>query len=375
MEPARDEKETRTYIPYKKKLIALAIVVVMVVAGFATYYAVVNQAPKGKTLVVYTYSSLFEYGKNNTTEIFAPFEKEYNVNIILKREKIGLVQALSQTNTPHPDVVIGLDNLNGQQAVQDGLLVKYTSSARSCINSTLYSEMGSAAAYLTPYEYSDLGIDYNTSFVNNSSFTPSFENLVNNQTLASNLLLENPTTDSYGQQFLLWEIAYYKYILNETWTTWWTDIKPFTEGHIYDDWTSAFASFGSGENTNMIVSSLTDPAYYNYFNYGNTTNSTVTYHNGTPYGWRTIYGLGIVNGSNNTALGKKFIDYFLSPTVQSQIATNEWNYPANSTIALPPCYSVAPDQNNIQQLNEYLNATAISQNLKRWDTEWLTVMQ
>ena len=380
MEPARDEnKEGKKYGSYRKKLYTLIVVVVVVIAGFAIYYTVANLPSKKLTLVIYTYDSLFTSGNNNTTQvynaIFGNFEKMYNVTIDITKPTNGLLQQLNATRShPQADIVIGLDNINGPQAVSDGLLMKHSSSAKPYINSSLYSEMGNAASYITPYEYSDLGIDYNTSFVQ-ANFTPSMWNLANNSTIASNLLLENPLTDSYGQQFLVWEIALSKYVLGQNWTVWWKSIKQYLTGHIYPDWGHAFGNFETGAGTNLVVSSLTDPAYYYLFGYGNGTNSTVLYQKGTPYGWRTIYGLGIVNGSKNVALDKAFINYFLSPAVQKYIPEVEWNYPANSSQSLPNSYIHAPDQSKIVQLNEYMNASYVAQNVPQCDTEWLSIMQ
>lgn len=372
MDPARDNEKKSRYRPYRNRLIALVVAVIIIVAGFAIYYSKLSTSSTDKTLTVYTYSSFMAYGANKTqafNTVFGAFEQQYGVKIVVKTPSAGLLNTLkSQKNSPQADIVIGLTNMNGVQAANQGLLVNYTPPADSYINSSLLNEMGSASNYITPYEYSYLGIDYNRSFTG-GNFTPSFANLTT-ATNASNLLLENPTTDDTGLGFLLWEIAYYKYVLNENWTKWWNETQAYTTGHIYDSWDTAFGYYGTGNSTNLLVSYLTDPAYNSYFGYGNGTGSAVTYHNGKAYGWRTIYGLGIVNGSKNLQLDREFVNYFLSPNVQNEIPTNEWMYPANSTITLPPSFSVLPDQSNIIPLNNYITASDIATNIQTWETQW-----
>lgn len=384
MDPARDNlPKGRKYRSYRKRLTAVVVAVVVIIAGFSIYYILENKPPGNKTLTVYTYDSFMAYGPNKTkafNTVFGNFEAAHNVKIVVKTPSSGLLQQLlAEKNNPQADIVIGLTNMNSVTASNDGLLVNYTPPADKYINSSLISEMGSAANYITPYEYSYLGIDYNKSFTNNTPysingvFMPTFEDLANG-TIASNLLLENPTVSNTGLGFLLWQIAYYKYVLhNNDWTSWWNATKPYTTGHIYDSWGTAFGYYGTGNNTNLVVSYLTDPAYNQFFRYGNTTGSAITYHNGTAYGWRTIYGIGIVNGSKNVELDKEFVNYFMSPTVQNEIPTNEWMYPANSTITLPSVYSNLPDQSTIYPLNNYITASDIAENIQTWETQWLNL--
>ena len=97
----------------------------------------------------------------------------------------------------------------------------------------------------------------------------------------------------------------------------------------------------------------------------------MTYHDGNEYGWRTIYSIGIVNGSSYEGLSEDFVNYFLGGTVQGEIPLNEWMYPANSSIPLPSVYNVTMRQTNIIPLNNFINATVIYENIQNWETEWL----
>lgn len=379
MDPARDGNEkNRKYRSYRVRLVALIITVLIVSAGFTVYYSIANQPSVQKTLTVYTYDTFMAYGANKTQafdKVFGTFEKEYGVNIVVKTPQGGLLQTLeAQKGNPQANVVIGLTNINGIQAASGGLLMKYSPAATGYVNASLLRDMGNASSYLTPYEYSYLGIDYNRSFVNDGTFTPSFSDLLNS-TYASNLLLENPTVSATGEGFLLWQIAYYQYVLHQNWTDWWAQLKQYTTGHIYDSWSTAFNYYGTATDSNLLVSYLTDPAYNDYFGYGNGTGSALSYHNGTAYGWRTVYCIGIVNGSSSTSLSEKFVNYFLSPTVQNEIPTNEWMYPANASIMLPPSYGAIESPVHIQALNDYMNAGTISENIQMWETVWLNVMQ
>jgi thiamine transport system substrate-binding protein len=378
MDPA-DERERgiKGLKPFEKKILGIVVAVIVIVAGFAIFYSIENKKPSGKTIVICTYGSLLTYGahKNQTyNTVFGTFEKEYGVNIKIITPSVGCLPALeSRKNNEVANIVIGLTNLNGIHAARDGLLVKYHAPENN-INSTLMAEMGSASSYLTPYEYSYLGIDYNKTGFTSGQFNPTFGNLLTKQN-ASNLLMENPTTSDTGEGFLLWQIAYYENILHQNWTTFWSSIKPYDANNIYDSWSTAFTAFESASPQTLMVSYLTDPAYNVYFGYGNDVNSTVTSYAGKEYGWRTIYNIGIVNGTGNLTLEKDFVNYFLSPTVQNQIPTNEWMYPANETIAMPPSYSATMNQSEIIPLNNYISAEDIYLNSGNWILQWQALME
>lgn len=379
MNPTR-ENEKRGLKPFEKKLVGVVIAVVVVIAGFSIFYEMESRKPSGNVMVIYTYGSFMEYGSHpNQTyqKIFGTFEKEYGVTIDVEKPQAGILQTLeAQKGNPQANIVIGLTNMNGIQAVKDGLLVKYTPPADKFINSTLLSEMGYASQYITPYEYSYLGIDYNKTAFTSGLFQPTFHDLLSSRNI-SKLIIENPTTSNTGEGFMLWEIAYYEYVLHENWTSWWNSSLPILNKYqnITTDWSSAFSKFESSSSASLLISYLTDPAYNNYFGYGNDINSTVTVHDAKYYGWRTIYGIGIVNGTGNDSLEEKFVNYFLGSLVQNEIPTNEWMYPANSTISLPSCYNVTMNQNEIIPLNNYIDAEMIYDNIQIWETEWLAIPQ
>ncbi|MBX8632211.1 MAG: thiamine ABC transporter substrate-binding protein [Thermoplasmata archaeon] len=380
MTPARDMKAKtgKRLRTFERRLLAVLITAAVVTAGFAFYYSL-GSGHSGRTLVVYTYSSFLAYGSNKTAAfnaVFGTFEREYNVNIVVRTPQLGLLQELElNKNHPQANLVIGLNNIDGVKAVHDGLLLRYTPPGDRYVNSTLLEEMGSAADYITPYEYAYLGIDYNVSVISHGqNFRPTFPEIASNRTLAENLLMEYPEYSATGEAFLLWQIAYYTYVLHQNWTEWWKQIAPYTQGHIFQSWSEAFSKFNTGNGTDMVVSYATDPAYNEYFGYGSSVNSTVVYSNNTAYGWRTIYGIGIVNHSSDTSLSEKFVNYFLSPTVQSELPLNEWMYPANSTVPLPPVFRYAIDPSYIFPLNTYINATEISGMIGNWIDEWILIM-
>ncbi|MCI4366362.1 MAG: hypothetical protein L3K08_01275, partial [Thermoplasmata archaeon] len=318
-------------------------------AGYAGLVALTT--PSGPTaILIYSYNSLLggACGTANATAnnaVFGAFERAHNVRVEIECPEGTLVGTLqAQSNAPVADVVLGLDEITGRQAVGLDLLSPYTPPGLANVNASVLRALG-ASGYVTPYEYGYLAIDYNTSFdlaTHGGVQNWSFPQTASNGSWASGLLGEDPTIDITGEEFLLWEIAFYTQVLHEPWQDFWQSV----DGRMAfaPDWGTAFSEFVTPPaNPPMVVSYSLDPAYeaatggYGY-------NSTVGSWNGSSYGWETVYGAGIVHGSKHPTLDQELVRWLLNGGVQSNFPPNEWEYPANGTVPWPGVFSdgVAP---------------------------------
>jgi thiamine transport system substrate-binding protein len=360
----------------------VAIAVVVAIAGYGVYAYEAGTAGAGEpTLVVYTYQSLFT-GTNDTAAadaaVFGAFEAAHHVHIDVEYPPGTLVGTLlSEANAPSADLVIGLDEVTAPQADALGLLVPYTSPQLANVPASLVAEIAPDHS-VTPYEYGYLAFDYNTTFAASTGGAVanlSFPEIAANSTWASNLLIEDPTLDITGEEFLLWQIEYAAAVEHTDWTTFWKDVDPHL--HVAPDWSTAFTEFSTPpDNPGMVVSYSSDPAYEAYYGTPGAFGSTVAHDNGTSYGWKTIYGIGIVHGTRHLSLDEQFVDWFLSGAVQSEIPTNEWEYPANTTVTLPSVYASAIDPATITPLNADLTPSEAAANLtgpNGWLSEWQTI--
>ena len=361
-----------------RAFVAVAVALIVAVAAYATVSYLHNAPPPGTTtLVVYTYSSLFggSCSAPAFATVFGTFAASHHVHFDIECPAGTLSSTLiAQKASPRADLVIGLDEVTTPEAEAAHVLVPYASPELAHVPAALVTELSPAHA-VTPYEYGYLGIDYSTPFAaatEGKVATSSFPDFAANHSWASALTVENPTTDITGEEFLLWQIAFYSSVLHENWTTWWTAVDPYL--HTAPDWSTAFNAFNASTSAPVLVASYAaDPAYASYNGFPGTFNVTLSTQLGVTYGWRAIYGLGMVAGSAHTTLDQEFIDWFLEGPVQSQIPTNEWEYPANATVALPSVYAAAPDPQGITELNPAIPPAVIPGELPGWLDEWQTL--
>jgi len=355
------------------------IALVVVLAGYTGYALLTAPRPgPNGTLTVYTYSSLLGGAcpaSPTLAGVLAPFESAHGVTVDIVCPAGTLVNTLlAQKAAPVADVVVGLDEVTAPEAEANGLLAPYASPAQAEIDPAIAAELSPDHA-VTPYEWGYLAIDYNETFAAGAGGAiehMSFPALASNATWAHDLMIEDPTQDITGEEFLLWEIAYYDSVVHGDWTGFWKAVDP--ELRVAADWSDAYDAFlGPTDPPAMVVSYSTDPASADPPGPASGFNATVSWSNGTAYGWRSVYGVGVVNGTHQSALARAFVDWFLSPTVQEELPTNEWEYPANSTVPLPPVFQYAIDPGSITPLNGALGPSTIASSLPGWIDEWQTL--
>jgi thiamine transport system substrate-binding protein len=357
-------------------LAAVALAAGLVLAGLGTY-DVVQSEFGGVTLVILTYPSLFGGacgGSTAFTTVFGEFASAHGIRIDVECPPgTAYSWLLGQEGAPAADLVIGLDEITAPEAEAAHLLVPYAPPELANVSSALVQGL-SADDAAVPYEYGYLAIDYNASFANATGGRVAgltLPEVDQNATWARSLLIEDPQSDITGQEFLVWEIEYYEHVLHENWTEFWTAM-PANAPSLSDSWSDAYTLFSEGL-TPMVVSYSTDPAYAAYYGAPGAFNSTVSWWNGTEYGWETIYGLGIVNGSRHLGLDEAFENWFLSGAVQQLIPTTEWEYPANDTVALPTVFDAAIPTGSIVALNGDTTPAVVGASIAGWVSTWASI--
>ncbi|MGP8077720.1 MAG: thiamine ABC transporter substrate-binding protein [Thermoplasmata archaeon] len=358
-------------------LLVVAIVLVAGVAGAGIVGYVVTTYGE-PILVVYTYPSLFGGpGSSAYAAVFDTFAAAHHVRLDVEFPSGNLVGTLlAEANAPAADLVIGLDEITGPEAEAHGLLLPYAPPELANVSPPIAQEI-SADHGVVPYEWGYLAIDYNETSPNfyrasgGAVANATFPDFATNSSWANQLLIEDPTVDITGEEFLVWQIEYYEQVLHQNWTTFWKGVLPHLTYKPAPDWGTAFGEFSTPPgNPGMVVSYSTDPAYAAYYGDSGQFNSTVSWWNGTEYGWRTVYGVGIVSGSRHVALDEELEEWLLSGTVQAMIPTSEWEYPANTTVTLPAVFGAALDPSAIVPLNDGTTPAAVRGSLNGWLTTY-----
>ncbi len=374
----------------KRLLIGAAIVLVVIVA---VAIVTLSQRPEERTLNIYTYDSLLKWGYDEASGIgtpyeeiyaavFSAFEQEHGITIqVTEFESTGTMieQLVREKESPIADVVIGIDNLDILTLKEANVLEPYTPATLNNIPTRLVTALDSEH-YVVPYDFGLIALVYDAVALD----AENYPELRADFTLAdlttdkyrSTFVVENPLTSSPGKSFLLWQIGIYEKVLHQPWQDWWQAMKEEDGVFIAPGWTEAFIHvFFEETDDHLVVSYGTDLAYNAFFEYESNAHITLSHEQGNTYSWFQVEGLGLINGAQQGKLAKQFIDWFLTEPVQIYFPTNNWMFPANQYVELPPVFvehAVHPD--DVSLVNTLFTQEEIATNLKVWLQEWQTIV-
>ena len=378
----------------KSFLLALFVVVLSSVVMNGNFVNLTTSIQAKNTqndsLTIYTYKSLMN---NPYYDIIGNFSSYSGIS----RDKINITRfsspyelmntIIKEKNNPKADIVIGIDNALTNLFNASDMFAPYeNTSVLQNLDQNFIINLG-PNNHLVPFDYAPIGLYYNTTRVNNTSYSFfnnfTLDDLINSS-LASKIIIENPKSSTLGLGFLLWTIADYgdpsagfflKGFLAKYWQPFWKKIgKDFT---ITKNYNEAYNLFSDPSADKLMMVSYTTQQAYDYCTHGTTSSSSLitTFMNETRLNssaWFQIEGLGIVKKSPNQALAKEFVDWFLSTKIQNQIPQTQWKYPVNKKATTPACFtqSGAPNPDEVLQLNRYLNPTTMNYFLSTWIGQW-----
>jgi thiamine transport system substrate-binding protein len=287
--------------------------------------------------------------------VISEFEDMYSVDV--KVVKLGdggnvLSRIKLEKRNPKADVVIGLDQSLVVEAVKNDLLISYKPLNASKIENQ--DIVFNQNYFVTPYDYGAIAIIYDPERLDTTPKT--FEDLTK---MDKSLIIQDPRSSSTGQAFLLWTIAIY----GEDWKEFWKELKPAILT-VTTGWTDSFSKFEAGEAP-MMVSYATDGAY-SYEYYESTKYKALIPEEG---GYVQVEGAGIVKGTKNEDLAKRFIEFLLMDEFQKKVPLNQWMFPVTN-VELPESYEYALKPEKILTIE----SEEIANNLNKWLNEWEELM-
>jgi len=311
-----------------KRFYFLAIVVAIGLAGCTS-------APKGPvTLNVMTHDSFAA-----STSVITAFEKANNAKVVfLKSGDAGaaLNKAILTKDAPLADVFYGVDNTFLSRALDSGIYLPYASPVLAQIPSQFKADPQNRAL---PVDYSDVCITYDKAyFATHALPVPvTLEDLAKPE-YKDMLVMENPATSSPGLAFLLATINHFG---STGYLDYWKSLRANGLA-VVDGWETAYYTNFSGSSGHgpqpLVVSYASDPAAEVVNASTPLTNSPVGSMLGPGTCFRQIEFVGILKGTRQPALARKFIDFMLGLQFQEDMPLQMYVFPVNPTAKLPDAF-------------------------------------
>jgi len=306
-------------------------------------------------LTIYTYESFVsEWGPG--PKIKEAFEATCDCEI----EWVGIADGVALLNRlklegkgTKADVVLGLDTNLTAEAAATGLFAPHEQ-----VGASLKLPVPWSDPIFLPYDYGYFAVVYDTQTLKDPP--KSLADLIAGDP-KQKIVLEDPRSSTPGLGFLLWMKAVYGDKATDAWMKLKPRILTVTPG-----WSEAYGLFTKGEAP-MVLSYTTSPAYHMVAE-NSDRYQAASFSEGH---YLQIEVAGLIDGSPETELAKKFLAFMLTPGFQDAIPENNWMFPVAATSKpLPEAFGklVEPVKTLLFSPEE------VAEKRRQWIDEWLAAM-
>ncbi len=321
-----------------------------------------NSAMASQSLTVMTHDSF-----NVSKEVVAAFEKENGVTVrFLKSGDAGaaLIQAILSKNNPLADVFFGVDNTFFSRAIDADIFIPYASPLLADIPRHLQLDSKNR---LLPVDYGDVCLNYDKAWFAKKDLTPptNLADLIKPE-YKGLTVVQNPATSSPGMAFLLATIGRFG---EDGYLDFWKQLKNngvIIAGGWEDAYFGHFTAASKGDRP-IVVSYATSPpaaVYYSETPLTEAPTAAVVTKNSA---FRQIEFVGILKGTKQPELARKFVDFMLSIPFQEDIPLQMFVFPANSKAKLPEVFTKHAE---IAEEPAQVSPAAIEANREQWLEAW-----
>jgi len=327
--------------------------------------ALVPVGGHGQTpLVVYTYDSFVSFGP--ASEIESRFEEISGTDVQFvatddSRAMLARMRSERDSGGTPADVFIGVEANALRTATRGRAFVPLDEEAVPNLARIPADLRFDPQDRLVPYEHGFITLVYDAEQIAEDELPRTFEDLLDTR-FRDALIVQDPRTSSPGLSFLLWTI---RHLGDPGYLDYWRELLPNVLT-VTPGWTEAFNLFTQGEAP-MMVSFSTDHAFDVIVN-GSEQIRVLLLNN---QGYRTVFGAGVVDSTDQPDVARRFVDFLLSREVQALLPTSEWMFPSNPEALLPVKFY----QNAVQPPQPVaLDVERVGENLEGWLRAWSDVL-
>ena len=323
--------------------------------------------PEPSTLVVLTNDS-FDIGE----EIIAQFEEINNASVTIQKAGSSgqvLNRAILEKGNPSGDLLYGVDNTFLSRALREEIFIQYKSGQIGNIPAQFILD---DTFHVSPVDYGYVNINYDIAYLDDKGLAPpaSLEVLTQPE-WDGRLVVENPATSTPGLAFLIATVSYFGEDDDYDYLDFWADLKKNNVA-VKEGWSEAYYTDFTkyGGDRPLVVSYATSPAAELFFSEGAyevPPTGNVLVDKAT---FLQIEGIGILKGTDNETLAKKFIDFVLDVPFQEDIPGRMFVYPVNSKAQTPDYFQYA----EVPTAPSDIDAATIDAKRDDWIDAWTSVV-
>ncbi|NQW22894.1 MAG: thiamine ABC transporter substrate-binding protein [SAR202 cluster bacterium] len=340
---------------------------VLAIIGLLALFIVACGSDEPGSLVVLTNDSF-----DISEEVIAQFELANNATITIQKagdSAVVLNRAILEKGNPSGDLLYGVDNTFLSRALREDIFIKYESDLIKNVPSQFILD---DTFHVSPVDYGYVNINYDIEYLEKNGLTaPTTLEALTEPEWKGKLVVENPATSTPGLAFLIATVSYFGEDDDYDYLDFWTDLKA-NDLAVKDGWSEAYYTDFTkyGGNRPLVVSYATSPAAELYFSEGAYTVPPTGNMLVDKATFLQIEGIGILKGTKNEGLAKKFVDFVLDRPFQEDIPGRMFVYPVNSEAQTPDFFKFA----EVPTLPADIDSDTIDAKRDEWIDAWTKVV-
>ena len=280
-----------------------------------------------------------------------------------------LNRAILEKGNPSGDLLYGVDNTFLSRALREGIFIPYESPLIENVPDQFILD---DTFHVTPVDYGYVNINYDISYLEENGLTPpsTLEDLTQPE-WKGRLVVQNPATSTPGLAFLIATVSYFGEDDAYDYLDFWADLRK-NDLAVKDGWSEAYYTDFSmyGGDRPLVLSYATSPAAELFFSEGAYTvppTGNLLIDKAT---FLQIEGIGILKGTKNESLAKRFVDFVLDRAFQEDIPGRMFVYPVNSKAETPDFFQFA----EVPTLPADISPDTIDAKRDEWIDAWTKVV-
>lgn len=270
-------------------------------------------------------------------ELIEQFEAENDATVTILAKGDGgtmLTSIIVTKDNPEGDLVFGVDNTFLSRALDNGIFQSYESALLKNVPDELHVKDNLA----TPMDFGFVNFNYDIAALDAANLEPPtmLEDLTDPKWKGL-VVVQNPASSTPGLAFLLTTIAYFG---EDDYLDWWRAMRD-NDIQVTDGWNTAYYTNNSlyGGGQPIVLSYSTSPAFEQLF--AEPPRDDAPTGNVLPAGavFKQIEYAGVLKNADNPILAGKFIDFLLSPAVQSAFPISMGVFPLNENATVPEAFT------------------------------------
>ena len=305
-------------------------------------------------------------------EVILEFEEANNAKVIIQKAGSSgavLNRAILEKGNPSGDLLYGVDNTFLGKALREDIFVKYEPPLLKNVPDQFILDK---TFHVSPVDYGYVNLNYDIEYLEQNGLNPpsTLEELTQPQWKGM-LVVQNPSTSTPGLAFLIATVSYFGEDDDYDYLDFWADLRA-NDLAVKEGWTEAYYTDFSknGGDRPLVVSYATSPAAEVVFSEGKFTvppTGNVLLDRAT---FLQIEGIGILKGTKNEKLAKRFVDFALDRRFQEDIPGKMFVYPVNDQAQKPDFFKFA----EVPTLPADIDPDTIDAKREAWIDAWTKVV-